>query len=51
MAFPSDGEGLQQVFEETRRDYVQSRERLIEDQQLGIVHQCGGDQHALFHPL
>ncbi len=45
------GELLQQIFEETGGDDVEAGERLVEDEQLGIVQQGGGDEDALLHAL
>ena len=45
------GELLQQVFEEPGGDDVEAGERFVEDEQLGIVQQGGGDEDALLHAL
>jgi len=42
---------LQEVFEESGGDYVEAGERLVEDEELGIVQQSGRDENALLHAL
>ena len=49
MALPSRGEELEEIFEEARGDDIEAGERLVEDEQLGIVQQGRGDEHALAH--
>jgi hypothetical protein len=43
------GEQFEEVFEETRGDDVEAGERLVKDQQPGIVEEGRGDEHALTH--
>ena len=44
-------QGLDQGFEDERGSYVESGEWFIEDQDVGIVHDCGDEQDALAHAL
>ena len=45
------GQLLQQIAEQPRRQNVQPRQRLVEDQHLRVVHQRCRHQHALPHAL
>src|ERR1700685_4022098 len=44
-------QGLNQCFEDERRGYVESGEWLVEDQDVGIVHDGGDEENALAHAL
>ncbi len=46
-AAPSDGAPLQHAGHDVHGERVEARERLVEDQHLGVVHECGGDLRAL----
>jgi len=39
------------MFEEPGRSNIDAGERFIGNQQIGVVQQSRGDEHALFHPL
>ena len=43
------GERFEEVFEETRGDDVEAGERFVEDEQLWVVQEGGGDEDALLH--
>jgi hypothetical protein len=45
------GEQLKQIFEQAAGDNIEAGERLVEDEQFGIVQQGRGDEHALAHSL
>ena len=49
--FSLGGEHLKKIFEEARGDDIEAGERLIEDEQPGIVQERRGNQHALAHAL
>src|ERR1700739_1319247 len=50
-SFALVAKGLNESFEDERGGYVESRERFVEDQDIGIVHDGGDEQDALAHSL
>ena len=51
MALPWAASCCKEIFEEARGDYIESGEGFVEDEELGIVQQGGGDEDALLHAL
>src|ERR1700676_618476 len=47
--FAAGTQGLNKILDDERGGYVEAGERLVENEQIGIVHQSGDEQNALAH--
>ena len=50
-AFSQRAERLNEVLENQHRGHVEAGERLVQDEDIGIVHKSGNEEDALTHPF
>src|SRR5258708_7402789 len=49
--FAAGAEGLNEIFDDESRSDVEAGEGLVQDEQIGIVHESGDEKNALTHAL